>query len=80
MKIKLIKPCEFGEVGTILDPDMPDIAHLLVRRGVAVYHEDPVVGEPDVLPPEGLEEKSMATKPPPNKMVKSGSITTKASK
>ncbi len=39
MKIRLTETCEFGETGDVLEPDMPDIANLLIQRGVGVPQE-----------------------------------------
>jgi len=40
MKIRLTEPCEFGDTGDVLEPDMPDIANLLIQRGVGVPQEE----------------------------------------
>jgi hypothetical protein len=36
MKVRLTELCEFGEPGDVVEPDMPDIANLLIQRGVGV--------------------------------------------
>ena len=46
MKIRLTELCEFGEAGDVLEPDMPDIANLLIQRGVAACVENSVPPNP----------------------------------
>lgn len=63
MKLRIIKPEGMYAVGDIIEPDMPDVARLLILRGIA----EPVPEPPDV--PAGIV--------PPNKLMQPAKVRTK---
>ena len=77
--IRITHLCEHGEPGTLLTPDMPDVANLLVLRGVAEYVEEaPSINSgqdkaaivPETPTPALPIEPASEVFRPPNKAVK----------
>lgn len=65
MKIRFLKHYGESVPGDIIEPDMPDIAHSLIIRGIAESYLDPV------------EDEKSFDHPPADKMMRREKVRTK---